>query len=290
MDKVKRGFSVLRSFVGTFKLRVEDVPIGLDIEPEKGTADSGDLEIDLPAVFTAIGEAALDRRTAIAIFLDELQYFNAKELGSLIMAMHKVQQRQLPIVLIGAGLPILPALAGDSKSYAERLFDFPDIGPLSAEDSAKALRDPAKAADVVIEESALSEVYRLTKGYPYFVQEWGYQIWNIAAASPITITDVTAATAVVIPRLDRNFFRVRYDRLTPGERDFLRAMASLEGSAPRIGDIAERLGVKVQSLSPVRAKLIKMGMIYSPAHGEMSFTVPLFGEFMIRAIPKFDPK
>jgi hypothetical protein len=285
-NKVKRGLAVLRSFIGTLKFTLHDVTIGLDIEPEKGAADSGDLEIDLPNLFVAIGEAAEDRQSAVAIFIDEVQYFNPKELGALIMAMHKVQQRQLPLVLLDAGLPILPGLAGEAKSYAERLFSFPDIGALSAGDVAKALRDPAKAAGVAFEPPALDEVFRKTKGYPYFVQEWGYQAWNLAVSSPITRQIVQDATATVIPRLDQNFFRVRYDRLTPSEKNFLRAMAELGPGVQRTGDIADTLKVKITSLGPVRAKLIKKGMIYSPAHGDMAFTVPLFDEFMIRAIPK----
>ena len=285
--KVKRGLAILRSFVGALKVTVQDVAYGLDIEPEKGTADSGDLEIDLPSLLVAIGEAAENRKTAVAIFIDEIQYFSSKELAALIMAMHKIQQRQLPIVLLGAGLPILPALAGESKSYAERLFNFPDIGALSATDSAKALQDPAKAVGVTFKANALNEVFRLTKGYPYFVQEWGYQSWNRASSSPITLEVVQLTTADVIPRLDQNFFRVRFDRLTPSEKNFLRAMAELGAGAHRTSDIADKLGVKIASIGPVRAKLIKKGMIYSPAHGDMAFTVPLFDEFMIRAIPKF---
>jgi hypothetical protein len=288
-NKVKRGLAVLRSFIGALKVTIGDVTIGLDIEPEKGAADSGDLEIDLPNLFVAMGEAAEERRSAVALFIDEVQYFSQKELGALIMAMHKVQQRQLPLVLLGAGLPILPGLAGESKSYAERLFNFPEIGALSASDAAKALQDPAQAAGVCFEADALQEVFRLTKGYPYFVQEWGYQAWNLAESSPITVHTIRSATTVVIPRLDQNFFRVRYDRLTPGEKNFLRAMAALGSGPHRTGDIADTLGVKVTSLGPVRAKLIKKGMVYSPAHGEMAFTVPLFDEFMIRAIPKFKP-
>jgi hypothetical protein len=284
-DKVKRGIAVLRSFVGSFKFNVYGVDFGLDIEPEKGTADSGDLEIDLPMLLVAIGEAAEDRKSAVAIFIDEIQYFSKKELGALIMAMHKIQQRQLPLVLLGAGLPILPGLAGESKSYAERLFAFPQIGALSAEDSAKALQEPAKVAGVSFDADALDAVFRQARGYPYFVQEWGYQAWNFASSSPITERVVQAATTSVIPRLDQNFFRVRFDRLTPGEKNFLRAMAELGPGAQRTGDIAAALSVKVTSLGPVRAILIKKGMIYSPAHGEMAFTVPLFDEFMLRAIP-----
>ena len=287
-DKVKRGLRVLRSFMGTLKVTYGEITFGLDIDPEKGAADSGDLEIDLPNLFIAIGEAAEDRDVAVAILIDEIQYFSQKELGALIMAMHKVQQLQLPLVLLGAGLPVLPGLAGESKSYAERLFGFPDVGALSQEDAAKALREPAKAVGVLFESSALAEIYRLTKGYPYFLQEWGYQAWNRAMASPITLQVVHDATSVVIPRLDQNFFRVRYDRLTQSEKNFLRAMAELGEGAIRTGDIADALGVKVTSLGPVRAKLIRKGMVFSPAHGDMAFTVPLFGDFMIRAIPTFE--
>lgn len=286
-DKVKRGLAVLRSFVSSLKMTVGDATFGLDIDPEKGAADSGDLEIDLPNLFVAIGEAAENRKSAIALLIDEIQYFDSKELAAIIMAMHKIQQRQLPIVLMGAGLPILPGLAGEAKSYAERLFTFPDIGALSELDSARALRDPAEAAGVVFEADGLAEVYRLTKGYPYFIQEWGYQCWNTAARSPITADTVRNTTAIVVPRLDQNFFRVRFDRLTPNEKNYLRAMADLGPGPQRSSDIADQLKVKVTSLGPVRAKLIQKGMVYSPAHGEMAFTVPLFDEFMIRAIPVF---
>ena len=289
-DRVKRGLRVLRSFVGGLKLTLGEVEFGLDIEPERGAADSGDIEQDLPNLFEAAGEAARERETAIAVLIDEIQYFSQKELGALIMAMHRMQQLQLPVVLLAAGLPVLPGLAGESKSYAERLFAFPDVGALSEEDSARAVSEPALAAGVVVEASALAEIYLLTKGYPYFIQEWGYQTWNLAEASPITVRVVQAATGAVIPRLDQNFFRVRFDRLTPGEKNFLRAMAELGPGAHRTGDIAATLGVKVTSIGPVRSKLIKKGMIYSPAYGDMAFTVPLFDEFMKRAMPDFQPK
>jgi hypothetical protein len=286
-EKVKRGLAILRSFIGALSVKVDDITYGLDINPEVGTADSGDLEIDLPSLFIAIGEAAEHRETAIAILIDEVQYFSSKELAALIMAMHKVQQRQLPLVLLGAGLPILPGLAGESKSYAERLFSFPDVGALSEADAAKALQDPAAVAGIAFEPDALDEIYRMTKGYPYFVQEWGYQVWNLAETSPITRELVDSATTSVIERLDRSFFRVRFDRLTPSEKKLLRAMAELGPGPHRTGDIAEALGVKVSSLGPVRAKLIWKGMIYSPAHGDVAFTVPLFDDFMIRAVPEF---
>lgn len=288
-DKVKRGLAVLRAFIGSVKFTVGDVALGLDIEPAKGSADSGDIEIDLPNLFLAIAEAAQERQTAIAILIDEIQYLSQKELGAIIMAMHRMQQKQLPLVLIAAGLPVLPGMAGESKSYAERLFNFPDIGALSAADAATALRDPAKAMGVEFREDALQEIYCLTYGYPYFVQEWGYQAWNLATSSPITLDIVRQTTPNVIARLDKNFFRVRFDRLTPGEKNFLRAMAHLGPGSHRTGDIAATLGTTVSGIGPVRAKLIKKGMIYSPAHGDMAFTVPLFDEFMVRAIPDFAP-
>jgi len=286
-DKVKRGLAVLRSFISAIKLTVGEVDIGLDIEPERGTADSGDLEIDLPNLFVAVGEAAAERKSAVALLIDEVQYFNQKELGALIMAMHKVQQRQLPLVLIGAGLPILPGLAGESKSYAERLFSFPPIGALTEAESDTALQEPAHAAAVAFDKAALAEIFRLTQGYPYFVQEWGYQAWNHATTSPIGLDVVEDSTSRVIQRLDENFFRVRFDRLTPSEKKFLRAMAELGPGAQRTGDIAAQLGVQVNSLGPVRAKLIRKGMVYSPAHGDMAFTVPLFDAFMRRVMPEF---
>ncbi len=287
-DKVRKGLAVLKSFIGAIKVKVEGVEFGLDIDPEKGTADSGDLEIDLPSLFVAVAEAAVERGSHVAIFIDEIQYLNKKELSALIMAMHKMQQRQLPLVLLGAGLPILPGLAGDSKSYAERLFNFPDIGALSEPDAIEALQDPVQKFGVTFERVALQEIFRLTQGYPYFLQEWGYQAWNRAEASPIDLDVVQNASEAVVHRLDENFFRVRFDRLTPKEKRFLRAMAEIGADPCRTSDIADIMNIKISSLGPNRANLIKKGMIYSPSHGNMAYTVPLFGEFMLRTMPEFD--
>jgi len=287
-DKVRRGLAVLKSFIGAIKVKVDDIEFGLDIDPEMGAADSGDLEIDLPSLFTAVAEAAAERGACVAILIDEIQYFKKKELSALIMAMHRMQQRQLPLVLLGAGLPILPGLAGESKSYAERLFSFTDIGALSRPDTIKALQDPVQESGVSFEQDSLQEIYRLTQGYPYFLQEWGYQAWNRAVNSPIDLAVVQNASETVIHRLDENFFRVRFDRLTPGEKRFLRAMAHLGPDPQRTSDIADIMNVKIHSLGPARAKLINKGMIYSPSHGNMAFTVPLFDEFMRRAMPVFD--
>jgi hypothetical protein len=288
-EKARRGLKILKSFISAIKVKVAEIEFGLDIEAERGTADSGDLEVDLSTLLIAVAEAAQERRTAIALFFDEIQYLSEKELSALIMAMHQMQQRQLPLVLLGAGLPILTRLAGESKSYAERLFEFPIIGPLSFSDACHALEGPVRREGAEFSEEAIREIFRLTLGYPYFVQEWGYQAWNTAEKSPISLEDVKKATPTVIQRLDENFFRVRFDRLTPREKKYLRAMAYLSAHAQRSAEIADILGVKINSLGPIRAKLINKGMIYSPAYGEMAFTVPLFDDFMLRAIPEFHP-
>ena len=289
-DKARRGLRVLKSFANGVKITVGDLEIGLDIEAETGTADSGDLEADLPELFIAVAEAAQDRKIPVAILLDEIQYLSAKELSALIMAMHKMAQKRLPLVLIGAGLPVLPGLAGESKSYAERLFEFPEVGPLSEEDSRHALRDPAQDEGADFTDEALDEIVRLTHGYPYFLQEWGYQSWNHAPQSPIQLADVQRATPRIIERLDANFFRVRFDRLTPREKDYLRALAELGEGPQRSGDVAAVLKVKVQTVAPLRDSLMKKGMIYSPAHGDTAFTVPLFDTFMKRAMPDLPTK
>lgn len=201
------------------------------------------------------------------------------------MAVHKISQHKLPLILIGAGLPQLVGNAGRSKSYAERLFDYPPVGPLKMEDAKKALQEPVKSEGVEFTDEALEEIIRVTQGYPYFLQEWGYQSWNLASSTPIGIDVVQKATSESIERLDRSFFRVRFDRLTPREKDYLRALAELGVDPQRSGDIAQMLGVKSQSVAPLRNGLIKKGMIYSPQHGDTAFTVPLFEEFMKRTMP-----
>lgn len=287
-NKARKGLAILKSFIGAIRISVGEIDLGLDISGELGTADSGDLEADLPILFVALGEAAVERNVAIAIFIDEIQYFNSKELSALIMAMHKMQQKQLPVVLIAAGLPILPGLAGESKSYAERLFSFPNVGPLNEGDATKALQDPVTRVGVTFALTALKEIYRQTKGYPYFLQEWGYQAWNHATSSPIDREIVEQSNQIVSRRLDENFFRVRFDRLTPAEKNFLRAMAELGDGPYKTSDIASKLGRALSELGPRRANLMRKGMIYSLGYGSMDFTVPLFGDYMRRAIPEFN--
>ncbi len=284
-EQVKRAMRVLKSFAGAVSVKYGEVEIGLDIDPERGTADSGDIEADLAELFVAVAEAAKSRGTAVAIIIDELQYLTEDELSAVIMALHRVSQKQLPLVLIGAGLPQLVGLAGRSKSYAERLFDYPVVGALSRLDATKALADPVEREGVSFDDDALTEIIEKTEGYPYFLQEWGYHAWNLAGGSPITADIVSTATREAIANLDQSFFRVRLDRLTPREKAYLRAMAELGPGPHRSGDIAEKMGTAVASVAPLRGGLIKKGMIYSPTHGDTAFTVPLFDQFIRRTIP-----
>jgi hypothetical protein len=289
-EQVKRGLRVFRSFVSGLKLRHGEVEVVLDLDPERGTADSGDLEADLPEMFSALGKAAASRGAAVALLVDELQYLTETEMSALIMALHRTAQEGLPVLMAAAGLPQVVGLTGRSKSYAERLFDFPELGALPPPEARRALVEPARAEGVAFTEAALAALLAVTEGYPFFLQEWGYAVWNAAARSPIEAGEVHAATAEAIRKLDRSFFRVRFDRLTPREKDYLRAMAELGPSAHRSGDIAEMLGMRVQSAGPLRSGLIRKGMIYSPAHGDTAFTVPLFDQFMKRTMPDWRPR
>jgi len=283
-DVVKRGMRVLKAFAGALKIKVQEIEFGLSIDPETGTADSGDLDSDLADLFEAVGLAAKSRGTSVAIIIDELQYVKEEEFSAMIMAVHRVSQKQLPLILIGAGLPQLVGLAGNAKSYAERLFDYPDVGPLSKGDAAKALREPAKREGVEFSTSALKLAVQLTRGYPYFLQEWGYHTWNAAKGSPIKVGDVKRASESARHSLDESFFRVRFDRVTPREKEYMFAMASLGPGAHRSGDIAAELGVAVENVAPIRSSLIKKGMVFSPAHGDTEFTVPMFNEYLIRVM------
>lgn len=280
---VKRALRIFKSFTVTVAPDGA-VSAGVDIDPEVGVADSGVLADDVTDLLIALGEAARDRDTALVIAIDELQYLDGDELAALITAIHRTTQLQLPFVLVGAGLPQLPGLAGNAKSYAERLFTFPEIGPLSDDEAIAAVTRPAADADVVVEADAAAAILRATRGYPYFLQEWAYESWNEAAEGRIRLVDVEAAAPRVTGKLDRNFFRVRIDRLTPSERKYLRAMADLGPGPHRSGDIARRYGAKVESVGPLRNALIRKGMIYSPSHGDTAFTVPLFDEFLRRAL------
>jgi len=287
-DIGKRALKALGGFVGAMKLKYNDIEFGLDLGSEPGLADSGNLENDLIDLFVELGKAAQERKTALILFIDEVQYIEETQFAALIMALHKCTQKQLPIAMIGAGLPQLIGQAGRAKSYAERLFEYPEIGPLSNSSAKEALVRPANKLGVNYEDGALDEILRQTQGYPYFLQEWGKHSWQCAKKSPITAEDAKDATALAISELDTNFFRVRFDRLTPSEKRYLRAMAELGSGPHRSGDIAHLLEKDVQSVAPTRATLISKGMIYSPGHGDNNFTVPLFDEYIKRVIPEFN--
>ncbi|MBI4181832.1 MAG: ATP-binding protein [Candidatus Aenigmarchaeota archaeon] len=285
-DLGKRALRVLGGFVGAMKIKYSDIEFVLDLGTEPGVADSGNLEQDLAALFSEVGAIAKEKKTALVLFIDEIQYIEEEQFAALIMSLHKCAQNQLPVMLIGAGLPQLVGQAGRAKSYAERLFEYPEIGPLSGQAAKKALEAPAMKLGVQYDQDALTKILSQTKCYPYFLQEWGKNSWKCATQSPITLNDVQCATELAITELDASFFRVRYDRLTPGEKNYLRAMAELTGEHCRSGDIAHILQRAVQTVAPTRANLIAKGMIYSPSHGDNSFTVPLFGDYMKRVIPK----
>ncbi len=284
-ELARRALRGLAGFARALKLKYHDIEVAVDLDPEPGLADNGDLEHDLQALFEAVGMAAQKAGTALVMFVDELQYVEEAQLAALITALHRCAQRKLPVVLVGAGLPQLRGQMGSAKSYAERLFEFPEIGPLSPVDARLAIAKPIEDEHVVIEPDALDALVARTSGYPYFLQEWGKHTWDAAKASPITRKDVQLASETAMAALDESFFRVRFDRLTPSEKRYLRAMAELGPGPHRSGDIADVLDVKVTSLGPTRSQLITKGMIWSPNHGDTAFTVPLFDEFMRRIMP-----
>ncbi|KAB2851061.1 MAG: ATP-binding protein [Hyphomicrobiaceae bacterium] len=283
---VTRGLNALASFAKSFKVKYEGVEVGVEVE--KGVADSGDLESDLADLVVAIGEAAKAAGTGVLLLIDEVQYVSELELSAIIMAIHRANQRELPFVLIAAGLPQLVAKMGRSKSYAERLFDFPEVGPLSRADAITAIVEPIAKEGEHIVKAAANEIVDRTEGYPFFLQVWGYHCWNEAKDSPIKTRDVLRAEPAIIRALDESFFRVRFDRLTPSEKRYLRAMAELGPGPHRSGEVSEALGIKVQSAAPVRNGLIQKGMIYSPAHGDTAYTVPQFDRFLKRQMPGGD--
>lgn len=281
----QRGLRALAGFAKALKLKYADIEVGLDLDPEAGLADNGDLEQDLPALLEAVGAAAQKAGTALVMFIDELQYVAEDELAALITALHRCAQRKLPVTLVGAGLPQLRGRMGKAKSYAERLFQFTVIGPLPAPAAQLAIKKPAHDQGVVVNDDAVGRIVKETQGYPYFLQEWGKHAWDAADASPITLKNVRAASASAVAALDESFFRVRFDQLTPAEKKYLRAMAELGAGPHRSGDIADCLERKVTALGPTRNQLISKGMIWSPNHGDTAFTVPLFDKFMQRIMP-----
>ena len=274
------AFRALRAFAGTFKVTMGD--FGIAVDPEPGVADSGNIEYDLPELFVRVGEAAVAAKCAWTLLIDEVQYLKAPDFAALIVAIHKTNQKALPVLFFGAGLPQTAALAGEAKSYAERLFTYPAIGPLDAKSAINAIRHPIESEGERIDDNALDLIFQETAGYPYFLQEWGFQSWNEAETSPVSRIDVEKATASALRRLDDGFFKVRLERLTPKEREYVVAMAQLGKGPYRSADVADILKEKATALGPRRASIISKGMIYSPAHGDIAFTVPMFEDFLNR--------
>lgn len=283
-NAARLGLQALAGFVGALRLRYGDLKVRLDAAPEAGLADNGNLDQDLAALLLEVGRTARTARTTLCLFVDELQYVEEDELSALITALHRAAQQQSPVVLIGAGLPQLRARMGRARSYAERLFQFSEVGPLAPEAARQAIENPAQTRGVTVIDEALERIVEITEGYPYFLQEWGHHAWNVAQASPIGLDDVERASAAATAALDESFFRVRFDRLTESERRYLRAMAELGAGPHRSGDVAAVLGRPVRSLGPTRSQLISKGMVWSPRHAETAFTVPLFDQFMRRTM------
>jgi len=282
-----KALRALGGFVKALRLKYNDIELGVDLPSEAGLADSGDLDHDMTELMVVVGQAAKEQGTAVVLFIDEIQHVPEEQLASLIMALHAASQAQLPITMVGAGLPQLLGQMGDAKSYAERLFEFVHVDKLDLQNAEAAVRVPAERERVTYTDDAIREIVLKTGGYPYFLQEWGKHAWDVADKSPISLDDAQEATARALAELDASFFRVRLDRLTGAEKTYIRAMAELGPGPHRSGDIAACLGRKVESVAPTRSSLIRKGMIYAPNHGDTAFTVPLFDEYMRRAMPDF---
>lgn len=275
-----RGLKGLRGFASIFKIDIAGVEVG--VEPEPGLADSGNLQYDLPDLFNVIGRAAQAAGKGWILLIDEVQYLSEADLRALIVSMHKMSQEGLPVLLVGAGLPQVARLAGEAKSYAERLFLYPEINALDADAATQAVLKPILDEEASIAEAALQEIVVRTKGYPFFLQEWASTAWNCAEGPEISLVDVVQSYSETLALLDAGFFRVRIDQLTPSEVLFVRAMSELGDGPYAVGDIAKAMGRTQSSLGPIRAKVIAKGMAYSIDHGVLDFTVPLFAEFMRR--------
>jgi AAA ATPase domain len=287
-ERARRALGVLKAF----SLKLPDGPeFGVDVEAVLGPADSGDLAQDLAGLFVEVGEVARDHRCGVLLTIDELHYVPLRILEVLVLGLHRATQLGLPILIAGAGLPSLPTLAGEAKSYAERMFTFPDVGSLAESDAARALRDPATDEGVRWDADALRRILALTQGYPYFIQEFGKQAWDVAdGPDRITLDDVERAIPPSIAELDGGFFQVRTGRLSDQERTYLRAMAEIGPGPMRSADVAALLGRSTTNVGPVRDRLLKKALCYSPRWGELGFTVPMFDQFMKRWMPWVPPQ
>lgn len=280
-DRAKRTLSVLRSFQIRWKLPGD---VSVETEPFAGLGDSGDLDSDLGDLLVDLGELAREHKTGVSFTIDEMQYLSRAHLASLVSALHRVSQSNLPVLVAAAGLPSLLGIIGQAKSYAERLFEFSEIGSLSHEECHRALQEPANEEGVRWEAQALARVVELSGGYPYFLQEFGKQSWDYAAGpDAITLEEVSVAVPEAIRELDGGFFRVRIDRVNESERNYLRAMAALGKGPYNSGAVAAKLAKKATQVGPHRDALIRRGLIYSRRYGEIDFTVPMFDEYIRRS-------
>lgn len=275
-----RGLKGLRNFASMFKIEMGGFEVG--VEPEPGLAETGDLQYDLPDLFTLIGKAAQAAGRGWLLLIDEVQYLSEADLSALIVALHRISQDNLPVVMIGAGLPQIARLAGEAKSYSERLFQYPAVGPLDSASARQAVEKPVLEEEASITSEALQVIVERTKGYPFFIQEWASVAWNNSEGPEITFDDVDHAYPETLARLDEGFFKVRIDRLTKAELQFVKAMAQIGDGPYAMADIAKSMSRSQKSLGPARASIISKGMIFSSDHGYLDFSVPLFAEFIRR--------
>jgi hypothetical protein len=283
--RARLALGVLRSFVKVHVPLGDAGALTIDFEPQPGLADSGDLNADLAGLFIELGETARDAGAGVLITVDEIQYLVRAELSALIVGLHRVSQLALPVLVVGAGLPSTPGLAGEARSYAERLFRYVVVDRLGSDDAARALVEPVETAGGRWQPDAIARALGATEGYPYFLQEFGKQAWNVAEGSAIALADMDAAIELAIEDLDNGFFRARVDKTTDAERDYLRAMAALGGPGPyRSGDVSRRMGKSTTQTGMIRDGLIKRGLCYAPRHGELAFTVPMFDQFVRRTL------
>lgn len=285
MDRARSALGALRAFVKVHVPTADGGALTIDFEPRSGLADSGDLDGDLGGVFKEVGETAQAAGTGVLLTIDELQYLSRGDLGALIVGLHRVSQLGLPLLVAGAGLPSLPGLAGEARSYAERLFAYVDVGSLDHEDARRAIVAPVVSEGASWQPDAADRVIELTQGYPYFLQEFGKQAWNVAEGATIELADAIASSSLAVDELDHGFFRARIDKATDAERDYLRAMANLPVSdLYKSGDVSAALDKRTSQTGPVRDSLIKRGLLYAPRHGFLAFTVPMFDQYIRRTL------
>lgn len=283
-SSVNYAFSVLKNFIKAFSINLGE--FGISVEMQPSAASSGNMELDLSEVLLACARAAQDSSTALGLYIDEFQNLDIEATRGIIVALHRAAQDNLPLYLVGSGLPSIRALVGKSKTYAERMFNYAAIGALEEADVDAAITIPLNGSGLNVEARAIQTVYEYTKGYPYFLQEFGYQIWIEMEAGTVTAEDIRRFAPAVELRLDANFFDVRFDRVSNAERVMLRHMAEFpEGEPISTAELSERMGRSATAISPMRASLIRKGMIYSPSHGTIAYTVPLFGDYLKRVMP-----